>query len=342
MLHSLLPHPATAQKMNLARHRADFYSTCGNPVDLWPKPCETQWTAFKSLAGSPPMSKVEFALFSPQAGQSPKALFERAALCEKLGYHSMWLVDHFWTRGMPDLDHVEALTMMAGLAARTEKIRIGTLVLCNSFRNPALLAKSLTTIDHVSNGRLEIGLGAGWMDEEYRGYGYDFPTMGTRLRQLEEGLHVMKLLFSEKQATFKGRYYSLDNAYNNPKPVQSPHPPITIGGSGEKVMLKIVARHADRWNCPAGYKSFEAKLNVLKDHCTAVGRDIKSINISEQLLVCVAPTEAEVEDKWKVASRLKPFSLTGIKGTPPQIVEQLHDRVRKGISFFTVMFGDFG
>src|SRR6202158_2498317 len=286
--------------------------------------------------------KVEFAFWSPQAGATVKTLLDRAEMAERLGYHSFWLVDHFWTLGMPDLDLLEAVTMMSAIAARTEKLRIGTLVLCNSFRNPALLAKSLTTIDNVSNGRLEIGLGAGWMDEEYRGYGYEFPPIGTRLRQLEEGLQVMKLLFTEKRATFKGRYYALDDAYNHPKPVQTPHPPITIGGSGEKVMLKIVARHADRWNCPAGYKSFEGKLNVLKEHCAAVGRDIKSINISEQLLVCIGATEAEVEDKWKVASRLKPFSFTGIKGTPAQIVEQLHDRVRKGITFFTVMFGDFG
>ena len=286
--------------------------------------------------------KAQFGIFSPQAGMSFKGLADRATQAEKLGYHSLWLVDHFWNRGIPDADCLESTALMSGIAAKTEKLRIGTLVLCNSFRNPALLAKSLTTIDHVSNGRLEIGLGAGWMDEEYKGYGYEFPTMGTRLRQLEEGLQVMKLLFSEKKASFEGRYYKLEDAYNNPKPVQTPHPPITIGGSGEKVMLKIVAKHADRWNCPAGYRSFEGKLNVLKEHCTAVGRDIKSINISEQLLVCIGATEAEVEDKWKVASRLKPFSLTGIKGTPPQIVEQLRDRVSKGITFFTVMFGDFG
>ena len=156
--------------------------------------------------------QAQFGIFSPQAGMSFKALADRAAQAEKLGYHSLWLVDHFWNRGIPDADCLESTAVMSGIAARTEKLRIGTLVLCNSFRNPALLAKSLTTIDHVSNGRLEIGLGAGWMDEEYRGYGYDFPSMGTRLRQLEEGLQVMKLLFSEKQATFKGRYYSLDNA----------------------------------------------------------------------------------------------------------------------------------
>ncbi len=287
-------------------------------------------------------NQAGFGIFSPQAGMSFKAIADRAAQAEALGYHSLWFVDHFWNRGLPDADCLESMALMSAIAARTEKLRIGTLVICNSFRNPALLAKALTTIDHVSNGRLEIGMGAGWMDEEYRGYGYDFPTMGARLRQLEEGLKILKLLFAEKRASFAGRYYRLDDAINNPKPLQSPHPPITIGGGGEKVMLRIVAQYADRWNCPAGYRSFEEKLNALKGHCQAVGRDLSSINISEQLLVCIGATEAEVEQKWKIASRLKPFSLTGIKGTPAQIVAQLQDRVRMGITFFTVMFGDFG
>ncbi|MGH7987777.1 MAG: TIGR03560 family F420-dependent LLM class oxidoreductase [Candidatus Binataceae bacterium] len=285
--------------------------------------------------------KIDFGLFSPQAGMSFKTLLERAQHLEQLGYHSIWLVDHFWNRGLPEADVLECTATMSALAARTEKLRIGSLVLCNSFRNPGLLAKTLSTIDNVSNGRVEIGLGAGWMDEEYRGYGYDFPTMGARLRQLEEGLKVMKLLFTEKKASFDGRYYHLADALNHPKPVQKPHPPITIGGSGEKVMLRIVAQYADRWNCPAGYRSFEHKLAVLKEHCQAVGRDLNTINISEQLLVCLGANEAEVEEKWKLSQRL-PFWRTGIKGTPHQVIEQLRARVAKGITFFTVIFGDFG
>src|ERR1700687_4675959 len=263
--------------------------------------------------------KVEFAFWSPQAGATVKTLLDRAEMAERLGYHSFWLVDHFWTLGMPDLDLLEAVTMMSAIAARTERVRIGTLVLCNSFRNPALLAKTLTSIDHISNGRLEVGVGAGWMDEEFRGYGYEFPKVGTRLRQLDEGLHIIKLLFTEKRASYKGRYHSIEDAYNSPKPVQQPHPPITIGGSGEKVMLRIVAKYADRWNCPAGYRSFEKKFGALKEHCKAIGRDISTINVSEQLLVCLGNNEAEVEEKWKAAQRLKPFVFTGIKGTPPQL-----------------------
>jgi F420-dependent oxidoreductase-like protein len=284
--------------------------------------------------------KVQFALFSPQAGLNWPTLLGRAQQCEKLGYHSIWLVDHMWTRGMPDLDHMECLTAMSGLAAATSKIRIGTLVICNSYRNPALLAKSLCTIDQISQGRLEIGIGAGWMDEEYKAYGYEFPSMGVRLKQFEEGLNILKLMLTEKRASFKGRYYTIADAVNGPKPVQQPHPPITIGGSGEKVMLKLVARFADRWNCPAGYESFEHKFNVLKQHCKDVGRDINTIDVSEQLLVCIGNSDAEVEQKWKMAERMKPFSITGIKGTPAQIIDALKMRVAMGITTFTIFFSD--
>jgi F420-dependent oxidoreductase-like protein len=283
--------------------------------------------------------KIGFGLFSPQAGMSYKAMLDRAAHTEKLGYHSYWLVDHFWNRGVPDIDVLECTAAMSALAANTQKLRIGSLVLCNSFRNPALLAKALSTIDNISGGRLEVGLGAGWMDEEYRAYGYEFPSIGARLRQLEEGVQILKTMFTEKKSSFAGRYYQVADAYNNPQPVQKPHPPITIGGSGEKTMLRIVAKYADRWNCPAGYRSFEHKLGVLKQHCEAVGRDINSINISEQLLVCIGANEVEVEEKWKIAQRL-PFWRTGIKGTPKQIVDALRDRVSKGITFFTIIFGD--
>jgi len=283
--------------------------------------------------------EIGFGVFSPQAGMPFKALLERATHIERLGYHSIWLVDHFWNRGVPEADVLECTTAMSALCARTEKLRVGSLVLCNSFRNPAMLAKVLASIDSISGGRVEIGLGAGWMDEEYRAYGYEFPSMGARLRQLEEGVQILKAMLTEKQSSFKGRYFQTADAWNNPQPVQRPHPPITIGGSGEKVMLKIVAKYADRWNCPAGYRNFEQKFAVLKEHCTAVGRDLKEINISEQLLVCIGANDAEVEDRWKIAQRL-PFWRTAIKGTPSNVVEQLRDRVKRGIQFFTIIFGD--
>src|SRR5579875_4178750 len=123
-----------------------------------------------------------FGIFSPQAGMTFKAIADRAAQAETLGYHSLWFVDHFWNRGIPDADCLESMALMSAVAARTEKLRIGTLVICNSFRNPALLAKALSSIDNISHGRVEIGLGAGWMKGEFRAYGYEFPAAGVRLK----------------------------------------------------------------------------------------------------------------------------------------------------------------
>jgi len=284
--------------------------------------------------------KVEFAFWSPQAGATVKTLLDRAEMAERLGYHSFWLVDHFWTLGMPDVDLLEAVTMMSAIAAHTERVRIGTLVLCNSFRNPALLAKSLTTIDHISNGRLEVGLGAGWMEQEYRANGYEFPSVGTRLRQLDEGLQILKAMFTENRANFKGRYYTVTDAPNNPKPVQKPHPPIMIGGAGEKVLLRLVAKYADRWNCPAGYRDFKKTLGVLHEHCRAVSRDPKDITVSEQLMVCIGPNKAEADQKWEMAKGRKPFSFTAVKGTPDEVVKQLREHVSWGVTMFTMMFAD--
>jgi F420-dependent oxidoreductase-like protein len=283
--------------------------------------------------------KINFAVFSAQAGANFKGLADRAQHMEKLGYHSIWLADHFWTRQMLDLDFGECLTLMTGIAARTERLRIGSLVLCNLFRNPALLGKTLSTLDQVSNGRLEAGLGAGWMDEECKATGIEFPPIGRRLRMLEETVQILKSMFTEKRTNFKGRYYTVTDLPNNPKPVQKPHPPITIAGSGEKVMLKIVAKYADKWNLPAGYKSLDGKINLLKEHCKAVGRDFNSIEVTEQLLVCIGANDGEVEQKWKMAQAF-PFARTGIKGTPAQLVEQLKERVRHGITTFTIFFSD--
>jgi len=284
--------------------------------------------------------KVKFGVFLPQAGFQFEALAERASLIEQLGYHSLWLVDHMWSPRAKDIDHLECLMSLCGLASRTQRLRLGTLVLCNSFRNPALLAKMLSTLDHISAGRLEVGLGAGWMAEEFEGYGYEFAPIGTRLKQLEESLRILKSMFTESRTTFHGKFYKVTDAPNNPKPLQKPHPPLTIGGSGEKVMLRLVARYADRWNCPAGYRSFEQKLNALRAHCEAVGRDIRTLELSEQVLVCVRATQAEVDQEWERVKNLKPFSFTAIKGTPPQVIESIRERVGRGVSLFTIFFSD--
>ncbi|HXR36799.1 MAG TPA: TIGR03560 family F420-dependent LLM class oxidoreductase [Candidatus Binataceae bacterium] len=273
-------------------------------------------------------------------------LLERAVFADRLGFHSIWLNDHFIHFMAPERDHPEALTLLTALAARTELTRLGMLVFCNGYRNPAYLAKALTAVDHVSNGRLEIGIGAGWYEQEHRSYGFDFPPIGERLKGLEEALQIMNLMFTEPVATFKGRYHSIEGAYNNPKPLQRPRPPITIAGGGEKVLLRLVARYADRWNIfPAGATDFEHKLNVLKAHCAAIGRDFGTLEVSEHILVCLETTEAAVKERWAQDSRhpmMRGARDRVVMGTPASVIAQLREREGRGVQMGIAWFTDFG
>jgi len=273
-------------------------------------------------------------------------LLERAVFADRLGFHSIWLNDHFIHFMAPERDHPEALTLLTALAARTELTRLGMLVFCNGYRNPAYLAKALTAVDHVSNGRLEIGIGAGWYEQEHRSYGFDFPPIGERLKGLEEALQIMNLMFTEPVATFKGRYHSIEGAYNNPKPLQRPRPPITIAGGGEKVLLRLVARYADRWNIfPAGAADFEHKLNILKAHCAAIGRDFGTLEVSEHILVCLETTEAAVKERWAQDSRhpmMRGARDRVVMGTPASVIAQLREREGRGVQMGIAWFTDFG
>jgi len=291
------------------------------------------------------VSRIKFGLFAPQVGAPFSVIKERAQLADRLGFHSIWFVDHMWSRGLPDLDHLEAWTLMAATAAVTERLGIGTLVLCNSYRNPALLAKMAASLDHVSNGRCLLGLGAGWMDEEYSAYGYPFPSTRVRIEQLDEALSIIKLLFKEPRATFQGKYYSINDAVNNPKPVQQPHPPILIGGAGEKRLLRVVAEHADIWNCPNNAAlELVHKLEVLKQHCAAFGRDPATIEVSEQTIVVLGRTEKDLRAKLQFAKRalgtVFDIDKTALRGTPDQLIKAIEARQRQGVTFFTMMFGD--
>jgi F420-dependent oxidoreductase-like protein len=289
--------------------------------------------------------EVVCGLFFPQIGVDFSGLLERARACEESGFHSLWLADHMWARGLPDVDHLEIWTALSALAARTSRLRLGSLVLCNSYRNPALVAKMAATIDQISGGRLELGMGAGWMQEEYRGYGYDFPSLRTRIEQLDEGVEVVRRLFTEARATFQGKYYALAAAANNPKPVQRPYPPITIGGSGERVLLRVVAKHADRWNCPmnAGAEIVR-KLAALRAHCAAVGRDPAAITVGEQVLVVLGKDEVDFKQRWAMAKQLlgtfADLDAVAVRGTPERVVAGLRAKIESGVRLFTLMFGD--
>jgi F420-dependent oxidoreductase-like protein len=289
--------------------------------------------------------KIQFGLFLPQVGLPFPALKERVLACEEYGFHSVWFTDHMWTRGLPQVDFLESWTVMSALAAATSRIRIGSLVICNSFRNPAFLAKMAASLDNVSSGRLELGLGAGWMEEEYTAYGYPFPSGGVRASQLKEGVEIIKKLFTEEKASYTGKYYSIADAYNNPKPIQKPYPPITIGAAAEQKMLRIVAEHADRWNCPAAVASrVEKKWGVITEHCKAVGRNPEEIEISEQVVGVLGKDEQDFQNKWPMAQktlgRLANLEKTALRGTPAGVIEGIKEKNRKGVTLFTIIFSD--
>ena len=201
-----------------------------------------------------------------------------AKAADEAGYEAIWIVDHFHTVPTPTQEVTfECWMSLAALARDTKRIRVGQIVTCNSYRNPALLAKMASTLDVLSHGRLNFGIGAGWYEHEYRAYGYPFPDAPERLRQLREALQVIHAMWEQEEATFEGKYYQIHGAINQPKGVQKPHIPILIGGGGEKVTLKLVAQYGDACNVGGDLQMVEHKLAVLKQHCETLGRDFSEI-----------------------------------------------------------------
>ncbi len=196
-----------------------------------------------------------------------------------------WLFDHFVPLREPIAGPcLEGWSLLAALAARTERLRVGLMVTGNTYRHPAVLANMAATVDVISHGRLDLGLGAGWHEGEHRMYGMPLYAPGERIRRLDEACTVIERLWTEPVATFAGRYYQLQEATCAPKPVQKPRPPIVIGGGGEHLTLRVVARHADIWNFAGGpLESFQHKNAVLDGHCAAVGRDPATIERSIQV-----------------------------------------------------------
>lgn len=223
-------------------------------------------------------------------------------------FEGFWMFDHF----VPINGHVEGpcmdgWTLLAALGAVTKRVRLGLMVGCNGYRNPAVLAKIATTIDQVSSGRLEMGLGAGWFELEYNMYGIEFPPPAQRIRMLDEACEAIKMLWTQELSTFEGKHYTLNEARHEPKPVQKPYPPITIGGAGEKLTLRVVAKHANIYNGPSETPDeTKHKYEVLDEHCAAVGRDPSEIRRSMQFYL---RTPEEVST---VRQRIEPFLPIGV------------------------------
>jgi F420-dependent oxidoreductase-like protein len=209
---------------------------------------------------------------------------ERVQLAEAAGFDGAWIFDHFKPLyGDPKGPCLEGWSLLAALAALTQRIRLGALVTGVTYRHPSVLAAEAVTVDHVSAGRLEIGMGAAWFADEHEALGIPFPTVGERGRRLEEAVRLIRTLMTQDDVTFTGRYYQLREATYRPRPVQQPHPPIWIGASGEQVMLPIVARQADAWHAFGSPKSLARKSAVIDQAAIAAGRDPQSILRSTSL-----------------------------------------------------------
>lgn len=261
---------------------------------------------------------------------------------ERLHPHvdSVWVDDHLmpWATWQPNnTPALECVTTIAYFAAAYPALKFGASVLCQSYRNPGLLAKMAANLQLLTGGRLLFGIGAGWMEEEYRAYNFDFPKPSVRIAQLEETIQIVKKLWTESPASFEGKYYRIENAFCEPRP--DPAPPLLIGGGGEQLTLRVVAKYADWWNISGGtLDSYAHKLDVLRQHCAAVGRNYDEIVKTWSAdAVAVAETEAEAA---RIAAA-SPYSNNTIMGTPAQVAEQLQRFLDLGGEYLIVRLLDF-
>jgi probable F420-dependent oxidoreductase len=283
--------------------------------------------------------------FSLPAGEpaSFRRLAEYAELAERLGFDSVWISDHFFytfARYGGDerpLGSLEALTAIAGVAAVTERVRLGSLVLCAPFRHPAILAKMATTIDAISGGRLDLGLGAGWLREEFSAFGYEFGTAGERFARLEDTLRALGALFADEPGTLALRDLRLRDARVLPGPVQKPHPPIWLGGKGGDRLLGLAARYADGWNTVwrRSVTDYRSNLDGVRRACDAIGRDPATFRLSLGMYCLVGEKERDLAELFDEGRRsfpggamagetLETWCADTLSGTPERVIERVH------------------
>jgi F420-dependent oxidoreductase-like protein len=226
---------------------------------------------------------------------------------ETLGFDTLWVNDHLLPSvGPSDAPNLEGWTILGAIAALTTCVRIGVMVTSNTFRHPVVLAKMATTVDHISGGRLILGIGSGYFAQEHQVYGIPLYTASRRARQLEEALQVIRKLWTEENTSFTGTYYQLANAPFSPKPLQKPHPPIMIAGTGERLILPLVAKYADLWNAGGlGIEALGEKIAILEDHCDRIGRDASDIEKTYLTPLYLGSNASEVERLVKQIPRVQ-------------------------------------
>ncbi len=286
---------------------------------------------------------VRFGVTLPQIKRSwPEA--RAAAECfDQLGYDSAWVCDHLYGVPMPQLPILEAWTELAAVAAVTDKIRLGTLVTPPFFRNPAILAKQIATIDQIAPGRVFPGFGAGWFEAEFTSHGAEFPSTRERLRALEESIQIMKSMWTQEQTTFEGQHCQVKDVFCEPKPATPP--PILVGGSGEKVLMRIAAEHADCWNNMAVTQGqLKEKAAAFRQRCEDVGRDPAEVEISQQCTVVIAEDEATAKTALEKAHKVygghmgAGLEAHGIWGHPDRVIDGIERHREHGVSLFIIEF----
>ncbi|HEY8200313.1 MAG TPA: LLM class F420-dependent oxidoreductase [Actinomycetota bacterium] len=276
-------------------------------------------------------------------GIADAELFEHlvsiAAAAEESGFDSLWVMDHLYqipTAGDRTEPMLESYTTLAALGARTRTVRLGTMVTGVTYRNPALLAKIVTTLDVLTSGRAILGIGAAWNDDEHRGYGFEFPPVRERMERLQEALEIAKAMFTQQAPSFEGRYYRIDAVLNNPRPVTPGGPPILVGGTGEQRTLRLVARYADACNLFGDAPTIRHKLEVLAERCAEVGRDpaeITKTRLGTLVLRKTSEEAAEVAEGMRAVRGLdeEQFRASVLVGGPDEVAEQVQPYLDAGL-----------
>ncbi|BBX17406.1 LLM class flavin-dependent oxidoreductase [Mycolicibacterium duvalii] len=284
------------------------------------------------------MKRPEIGVYVPQMGFSFEEVAHRAQRCEDLGIDSLWLYDHLYGPGMPDIPSLEAWTLATALLSRTRRLRVGHMVLCNQFRHPVTLAKMAATLDQICGGRLSLGLGSGSIADEHQRAGLPWGTFAERSAQLAETLQILHQAFADEHIDFRGEHFTVTDMPVKPGPVQRPRPPIVIGGAGEKFTLPLVARYADVWNVPTyALGEIEQKIAALRSACEQIGRDPDSIVMSIEAVMALAPDDAALPQVRSLAEKRfggPGFGLhdTELIGTPGQVADRLAGLVAMGFA----------
>jgi len=285
-----------------------------------------------------------FGVTLPQIKRTWQEARDAAVAFDELGYDSLWVCDHVYGVPMPNLPILEAWSELAAVAAITPRASLGTLVTPPFFRNPAILAKQIATIDHIAGGgRVIAGLGAGWFEPEFSGTGSPFPSTRERLRALEESVQIMRGMWSEERFSFEGRHFQVKDVICEPKPAKPPE--LLIGGGGERVLMGIAAKYADIWNNMAVFQAeLGKKIEALRRRCDELKRDVDEIEISQQCVVVIAEDDASAKTALAKASKVYGGHMGGqieehgIWGSPDGVIERIERHRALGVSGFIIEF----